>query len=54
MNELNLNFNHRLNIRITENQYADINHIIANTGDKYTDVSHFVRCAVIKLIREEK
>ena len=28
--------------------------VAAEKSDKYNNVSHFIRCAIIKLVREEK
>ena len=43
-----------LNIRVTRKIISQIYEIIENDeGEKYDNLSHFVRCAIIKQIREE-
>jgi len=52
MNE-NDRFNELIPIRIRDDEVKAINKIISKSKGKYESRSHFVRCAVIKLIREE-
>lgn len=44
---------HFLGIRIKEEHYKQIKEICQKDTEKYDNESHFVRCAIIKLIREE-
>jgi len=40
--------------RFSDGQIRDIEVIVENNKDKYENVSHFVRCAVLRLVRQEK
>jgi Arc/MetJ-type ribon-helix-helix transcriptional regulator len=42
------------NFRIGTKQQEKIKKIITKLPNKYDNVSHFIRCAIIKLIREEE
>lgn len=46
-------FNKRVSARLTEDERDQIELICRILKGKYSNLSHFVRCAVIKLIREE-
>ena len=43
-----------LMVRIQTSQVMQIEKIMLSKNDKYENVSHFIRCAIIKLINEEK
>jgi Arc/MetJ-type ribon-helix-helix transcriptional regulator len=43
-----------MGIRLTEAQYKMIRKICRKDSEKYDNESHFVRCSVAKVIREEK
>ena len=46
--------NQKINLRVNEEILKQIETIIENdNGEKYDNVSHFIRCAVLKLIRNE-
>ena len=52
-------FTVRMGVRLTPEQLADIHHVVEHSKYKgyvrqYQDFSHFVRCAINKLLREEK
>ena len=53
---MNFKFNEVINIRLYSDEVKSINKIIGlkRNRDKYGSKSHFIRCAIIKLIREEK
>jgi hypothetical protein len=44
----------RINIRIKAEEIIKINQILNKNKDKYDNISHFIRCATIKLIKEEE
>lgn len=39
--------------RITEDQYSEIEYLVKKKDYKFTSVSHFIRCAIVKLLDEE-
>lgn len=44
----------RLTVRVTEDLLKEIEVIIEkDNGEKYDNISHFIRCAALKLIRDE-
>jgi len=47
-------FQKRVSIRILEKDVDDVKYIVAKSQELYESESHFIRCAVRKLIREEK
>lgn len=47
-------FEDRATFRLTEEQKKAIKEIFEEHQDKYENVSHFVRCAILKLIKEEQ
>jgi len=59
LNDNRERYNIELSIRLFSDEYDDIEKCIVNSKDadgfrKYDNTSHFVRCAIIKLIREER
>lgn len=42
-----------VSIRLTKKLNAEIEIITKRNPDKYENISHFVRCACFKLLREE-
>ena len=48
-----MNFDDKTDIRIREEDLLRIEEIV-NNNELYTSKSHFVRCAVLKLMREEE
>lgn len=46
-------FTYKLQIRITKRQLKQLKKIRKKNKKKYRNISHLVRCAMIKLIREE-
>ena len=45
----------RIDVRIRKDDLKIISKIVrADEGDRYDNESHFIRCAVLKLIREER
>ena len=49
-----MNFKKNINVRIEEDDKNKIENIVYNSDDKYSDTSHFIRCAVRRLIRDEE
>lgn len=49
-----IGFEEMIYARIKSDDRDNMNIIIANNQDKYFNESHFIRCAILKLIREEK
>lgn len=54
----NRHFDERLNFRIFDEEMSAINKIIIHARDKqgakkYYSVSHFIRCSLVRLIKEE-
>ena len=47
------NFDRDILFKVTPEQYDDIKDIVETKSDIYRSVNHFIRCACIKLIREE-
>jgi len=45
--------NSRLTVRLNAETSAKVYEVVATKQMKYFSVSHFIRCAVIKLLREE-
>lgn len=43
-----------IKVRLREKEIKEILKIISYKNDKYDNMSHFIRCAIIKLIKEEK
>lgn len=43
-----------IQVRIRKNDIQTIEEIVEVNKDKYENVSHFVRCAILKLMREER
>jgi len=50
--EEELKFSEIIPIRVRKQEKADINRSI-NQNTKYENISHFIRCAMMKLIRDE-
>ena len=46
-------FRKKTNIRVQERQIADIDRVVVLNPEKYFSRSHFVRCAIAKLLRSE-
>lgn len=46
--------NKRANVRFSAQNWEKIGKIVLFCGEKYQSRSHFVRCACIKLLREEE
>lgn len=47
-------FEKDINFRIKKSDLAMIKKIVSKDDETYSDVSHYCRCAVIRLIREDK
>lgn len=47
-------FNKIINVRINDKIIKDINKIVRKKNEKYENASHFIRCAILRTIREEK
>lgn len=47
-------FQENVKIRMTEEQRELVETIISAKQDKYENLSHFIRCAINKLVREEQ
>lgn len=52
MNNNEEKFTETVLVRMLPEHKQDI-HKSINQSNKYTNISHFIRCAIIKLIREE-
>jgi Arc/MetJ-type ribon-helix-helix transcriptional regulator len=46
-------FERLITLRIREGYLEEINNIVSVNQDRYDGTSHFIRCAIIKLINEE-
>jgi Arc/MetJ-type ribon-helix-helix transcriptional regulator len=42
-----------INLRITEQQYNEIKEVLEKEPDTYNNVAHYIRCAIIKSLREK-
>lgn len=49
-----VDFDTRAIFRIRTEDIKIVNKIVKKDDEKYDNISHFYRCAVLKLIREEK
>jgi len=47
-------FSKRLSFRIRSDEIKQVKQILKSNRYKYFNESHFIRCAVLKLINEEK
>lgn len=47
-------FDDRVDIRIRRDECRLITKIVRHDSERYDNESHFIRCAVLKLIREER
>lgn len=47
-------FDDQINVRIREDEYEAIEDVIKEKQDLYSNVSHFIRVAIIKLLNEER
>lgn len=47
-------FEEATRVRLTREQEKDVDEIVYNNPEKYANVSHFIRVAIIRLLREEK
>jgi len=49
-----LSFEKSIGLRISDDDEKRIREIVDRLDERYFNLSHFVRCAVMKLIREEE
>lgn len=48
-----MNFEDKTNFRLREEEFLKIKLVIKQKKDKYSSVSHFIRCAIIKQLKED-
>lgn len=46
-------FDEFVSLRLRRNEFEQIQDVISKNKMKYENVSHFIRCGIIKLIKEE-
>lgn len=46
-------FSEKINIRLRKDELKKIKKLLKKS-EKYENVSHFIRCAILKLIKEEE
>ena len=49
-----MDWDKRLTLSLTERQLQDVDEMVGNENEKYQNRNHFIRCAIIKLLKEER